>query len=111
MKGALAGAWLAGTGLVVWRQLRGNPHLPVPGQLLAVTGIFAMFGVVADVVPASRTFIVATAWGLDVAGLFNLWPAGLGGQVQAAAAAGTEDSAVTLPNRTGGTTAPGTQEV
>lgn len=111
MKGALAGAWLAGTGIVMWRQLRGNPHLPVPGTLLAVTGIFAMFGVVADVVPASRTFITVTAWGLDVAGLFNLWPAGLGGQVQAAAAAGTGQNATTLPVRQGGTVPPGTQEV
>jgi len=106
VKGALAGAWLAGTGLVIWRQLRGGQHLPVPGALLAVTGLFAALGIVADVVPASRTFVVVTAWGIDVAGLFNLWPAGLGGQVQQAAATGTT---APVPGQGSGTTqAPGT---
>lgn len=89
MKGALAGAWLLGMGIVTWRQVKGGAHLPVPGALLAVTGLFAVLGVVSDVMPASRTFIVVTAYGLDVAGVFNLWPAGLGGQVQQAAATGT----------------------
>jgi len=89
MKGALAGAWLLGLGIVTWRQVKGGAHLPVPGALLAVTGLFAVLGVVVDVVPRSGTFVVVTAYGLDVAGVFNLWPQGLGGQVQQAAAAGT----------------------
>ena len=89
MKGALAGAWLLGMGIVTWRQVKGGAHLPVPGALLAVTGLFAVLGVVSDVVPRAQPFIVVTAYGLDVAGIFNLWPTGLGGQVQAAAAAGT----------------------
>jgi hypothetical protein len=107
VKGALAGAWLAGTGLVIWRQLRGGQHLPVPGALLAVTGLFAALGIVADVVPASRQFVVVTAWGIDIAGLFNLWPAGLGGEVQQAAAEGTGGTAGTRA-ATGTTQAPGT---
>lgn len=89
MKGALAGAWLAATGLVIWRQVRGNPHLPVPGTLLAVTGVFVLFGVAGDVVPAAQPVIAVTAWGLVVAGVYNLWSAGLGSEVQGAAAAGT----------------------
>ena len=62
--------------------------MPVPGALLAVTGLFAVLGIVMDVVPRSGTFVVVTAYGLDVAGVLNLWPQGLGGQVQQAAAAG-----------------------
>lgn len=88
MKGALAGAWLAAMGLVTWRQVRGRAHLPVPGALLAVTGLFAVLGIASDVWPVARPLIVTTAVGVDVAGLLNLWPAGLGGQVQQAAAAG-----------------------
>jgi hypothetical protein len=105
VKGALAGAWLAGTGLVIWRQLRGGQHLPVPGALLAVTGLFAVLGVAADVVPAARQFIVVTAWGIDIAGVFNLWPAGLGGEVQQAAASGGTPAS---PAAAGTTQAPGT---
>lgn len=89
MRGALAGAWLLGMGIVTWRQVKGGAHLPVPGALLAVTGMFAVLGVVSDVVPAAGTFVVITAYGLDLAGILNLWPQGLGGQVQQAAAAGT----------------------
>jgi hypothetical protein len=109
LKGAIAGAWLAGTGLVIWRQLRGGQHLPVPGALLAVTGLFAALGIVADIVPASRQFVVVTAWGIDIAGLFNLWPAGLGGEVQQAAATGTGGVTGTSTASGFGTTqAPGT---
>lgn len=93
MKGALAGAWLAGTALVIWRQLRGGAHVVVPGSILAVTGLFAVLGVAADVAPAARQFIVVTAWGIDAAGVLNLWPSGLGGQVEKAAGAGTGGAA------------------
>src|SRR5215472_2846697 len=81
MRGALAGAWLLGLGIVTWRQVKGGAHMPVPGALLAVTGMFAVLGVVADVYPASQTFVVVTAYGLDLAGVLNLWPAGLGGRI------------------------------
>jgi hypothetical protein len=89
VRGALAGAWLASTGLVVWRQLHGNPHLPVPGTLLAVTGIFGLLAVAGDAVPAAQPVITITAWGLVVAGVYNLWSTGLGAEAQATAAAGT----------------------
>jgi len=109
MRGALAGAWLLGLGIVTWRQVKGGAHMPVPGALLAVTGMFAVLGVVADVYPASQTFVVVTAYGLDLAGVLNLWPAGLGGQVEQAAAAGTGGLQGTSTASGFGTTqAPGT---
>ena len=88
MKGGLAAAWLVAVGLVTYRQVKGNLHLPVPGSLLAVTGLFAGLGLVADIYPRSATFVTVTAVGLDVAGVLNLWPAGLGGQVGQAVASG-----------------------
>lgn len=87
--GGLAGAWLAGEGIAIWRQVRSHHHLPVPGQLLAITGLFMGLALIGEAIPRSRTLVTALAWGLDVAGLLNLWPAGLGGQVQTAAAEGT----------------------
>lgn len=89
MRGALAGAWLAATGLVIWRQVHGNPHLPVPGTLLAVTGVYALFGIAGDLYPPARPVITLTGWGLVIAGVYNLWSTGLGGEAEQAAAEGT----------------------
>lgn len=100
MRGALAGAWLFATGLVIWRQASGGAHIPVPGALLAVTGLYAGLGAVASLAPVSAPFITVTAWGLNVAGVLNLWPAGLGAQTQAAAAAGSGGKPATPTNAT-----------
>ena len=71
-------------GIIIWRQVHVSHHLPVPGTLLGVTGLFAALGIVADVFPASEQVIVMAAWGLDVAGFLNVLPKGLGGQIQQA---------------------------
>jgi uncharacterized membrane protein HdeD (DUF308 family) len=60
--------------------------MPVPGALLGVTLLFAGLALFADIVPASRTAVTWLGWGLDVAGLFQILPAGLFGQVQKAQA-------------------------
>ena len=86
----LAGAFVFAEALVIWRQVHRDHHMPVPGQLIAITGLFAAFALAADAVPPAAPVITAVAWGLDLAGLLNLWPAGLGGQVQTAAASGTQ---------------------
>lgn len=79
--GGFVGAWLVGTGLVVWRQVHASHKPPVPGTLLGVTGMFAALALLADISPAARPAITWAAWGLDLAGVLNLWPKGLGGQV------------------------------
>jgi hypothetical protein len=89
VKGGLLAAWVTAEALLIWRIVHRDHAMPVPGELVAVTGLFAALAAVADVFPASAGLITVTAWGLDVAGFLNLWPAGLGGQVQQAAAAGT----------------------
>lgn len=80
----LIGAWAVGMGIIIWRQVHVSHHLPVPGTLLGVTGLFATLGVLGDVFPASESVIVMAAWGLDVAGFLNVLPKGLGGQIEQA---------------------------
>ena len=82
--GGLAGAWLAGVSIVAWREARASGHMPVPAALLGVTGLFAALSLVADIWPASRTLVTITGWGLDVAGLMQILPAGLYQQVSTA---------------------------
>lgn len=80
----LAAAWLVGEALIIWRIVHREHHLPAPGLLLGVSALFAGLAVAADVFPRAGQVIVLGAWGLDVAAFLNLWPQGLGGQVQQA---------------------------
>ena len=79
--GGLGLAWLAGVGIVSWRQVHSSGHMPVPGALLGVTGLFAALAVIGDISPAARPVVTLLGWGLDVAGLFQVLPAGLSGQI------------------------------
>lgn len=101
------GAWLVGTGLVVWRQVHANHKPPVPGTLLGVTGMFAALALLADLSPAARPAITLAAWGLDLAGVLNLWPKGLSGQVataQANEATAAGGGSTSTPSTSTGTT-------
>ena len=82
--GGLAGAWLVGMGITGWRQVRASTHLPVPADLIAVTGLFVVLALLADISPKARPVIVLTAWGLDLAGLLRVLPAGLFQEAQTA---------------------------
>ena len=85
--GGFAAAWLLGESIVVWRNVKAHRRIPPPGQLLGVTLLFAVLGVMADIAPTAEPLAAAIGWGLDVAGILNLWPAGLGAQVEQAQAA------------------------
>lgn len=78
--GGFAAAWIVGEGIVIWRNVHKFHKPPVPGQLLGVTLLFAALGIVADSVPAAASTVTVLAWGLNVAGILNAWPKGLGGQ-------------------------------
>jgi hypothetical protein len=82
--GGLAAAWLLGEGIVIWREVRQSRHMPVPGNLLGVTGLFLGLALIGDIAPASRTVVTLIGFGLDVAGLMQVLPGGLFGQVQQA---------------------------
>jgi hypothetical protein len=95
--GGLGGAWAVGMAITGWRQVRSSGHLPVPAALLSVTGLFVVLGLLSDMSPAARPVIVAVAWGLDLAGLLRVLPAGLFQEIQAsqAATAATTSSSTT----------------
>lgn len=84
MRGFTA-AWLAGMAIVVWKQVNQQHKLPVPGALAGVTGLFAALAIIADVVPQSRRVVTIAAFGLDLAGLLGVLPAGLSGQISTSA--------------------------
>jgi hypothetical protein len=82
--GGLGGAWAVGMAITGWRQVRQSGHMPVPASLIAVTGLFVALGIIAEAAPATARVVTLTAWGLDLAGLLRVLPAGLFTEVQAA---------------------------
>ena len=97
--GGLAGAWLAGVGIVAWRETKASGHMPVPAALLGVTLLFGALALIGDIAPRARPLLTLAGWGLDVAGLFQVLPGGLFGQVQASERA--QQEAETPPGGTG----------
>jgi hypothetical protein len=61
--------------------------MPVPAALLGVTGLFIGLSLIGDISPKARPVVTLLGWGLDVAGLFDILPRGLFGQIQKAQAA------------------------
>jgi hypothetical protein len=104
--GGLAGAWLAGVTIVAWREVRSSGHMPVPAALLGVTGLFAALSLIGDISPAARPVLTMLGWGLDVAGFFQVLPAGLFGQIQKAQATEARAENASAPG-----TGPGPQAV
>jgi hypothetical protein len=77
-------AWLVGEGILTWRSFKQDHRPPLPGQLLAASGIFVMLGLLAEAQQA-RFLAGALAWGFDVAALMNVLPqVATGGTGQAA---------------------------
>lgn len=75
MRGLLL-AWLAGLGLMSWRDVQEYHRPPVPGRLLGASLVFAALGVIAEYEPA-RTPAAIAAWGFDLAILFQVGPQAL----------------------------------
>lgn len=73
-------AWLAGEAILFYRSQKQDHHWPMPGQILAVTGLFAALGLVAHNSPDGRMLAAALGWGFDVAAFMNIAPGILTGQ-------------------------------
>lgn len=73
-------AWLLGEAIVAWRIVHRDHRVPPPGVLLGITALFALLAAVAEYTPAAK-MATLVAWGLDVAALIDVLPAGLGGQI------------------------------
>lgn len=102
-RASLTAAWLFGLGLITYRNIARNHQPPVPGTLLAASGLFALLALAAEYQPAAAPAALA-AWGFDLAALLNLLPAGLAGPAKSAAPAPAKAAA----GPTGTTQAPGT---
>ncbi len=79
-------AWLIGEGLVFYRSYKNEGHLPMPGQVLAVSGVYAGLALLAQADQA-RFLAAALAWGFDIALFLNLAPEILSGATAATKAA------------------------
>jgi hypothetical protein len=97
--GGIALAWAVGEGIIVYRSIRTSHAPPVPGALLASSGLFVLLALLAQ---AQQGRILATtlAWGLDAAAFFNLYAPVTGGGGGSAQVEPTP-SGKTPPNITG----------
>lgn len=71
--GGIILAWFAGQGIIVYRSIKQDHAPPVPGQMLAATGLFALLAVMAEYEPA-RAAATALAFGVDIAVLMKVLP-------------------------------------
>lgn len=71
-------AWLIGEGIIVVRSVRANHAPPMPGVLIASSGLFALLALLAES-ESLRPVAIALAYGFDLAALGNLFPPVTGG--------------------------------
>ena len=77
-------AWAVGEGIIIFRAVRKDHAPPMPGQLLASSGLFVMLALLAEA-DRARFLASALAWGFDLAAFMNLAPTILTGQKQGTA--------------------------
>lgn len=65
--------WMVGEGIIVYRQVKQNHAPPMPGALIASSGLFALLALIAES-DAARPLAVALAAGFDLAAFMNLFP-------------------------------------
>lgn len=71
-------AWAVGEGIIIYRSVRKRHAPPMPGQLLASSGLFVLLGLLAEA-QSARGLAAAMAWGFDLAAFMNLAPSLTGG--------------------------------
>ena len=80
-------AWLIGEGIIVYRSVNREHAPPVPGALLATSGLFILLAVLAEYDPA-KFLATAMAFGVDIAAFLNLWGVGGGSPAKTPAPSG-----------------------
>ena len=78
-------AWLVGEGIIVYRSVARTHAPPIPGALLASSGLFALLALLAEA-ESARPVATALAYGFDIAAFMNLYPPVTGGGAPTAAA-------------------------
>lgn len=70
MKGGVLLAWLVGEGIITYRCVALQHRPPLPGQLLASSGLFVVLAMLEGPQPQLARLI---AWGIDIAAILNLF--------------------------------------
>lgn len=71
-------AWLVGEGIIIYRAVRITHAPPMPGALLASSGLFVLLALL-SAADQARFLAAALAWGFDAAAFLNLFPAATSG--------------------------------
>jgi hypothetical protein len=66
-------AWATGLGIVAWRSVTKQHRPPMPGQLLAVSGLFVLLAALAEYEPAVP-LATTLAFGVDLAAFLQILP-------------------------------------
>jgi hypothetical protein len=66
-------AWAGGMGIIIWRAAVKEHRPPVPGQMLAATGLFVALAALAEYQPAASAATLF-AFGVDAAILMQVLP-------------------------------------
>jgi hypothetical protein len=85
VKGGVILAWLVGEGIIAFRCVHNQKRPPLPGQLLAASGLFILLALLEGPQPQLARLI---AWGIDIAALLNLFNKAAPGSSIAAALSG-----------------------
>lgn len=67
-------AWLVGEGIVVWRSFKKDKRPPIPGQLLATSGVFVLLALMSEAGPEAAKLAGTLGVGFDIAAAFNILP-------------------------------------
>jgi hypothetical protein len=94
-------AWILGEGIISYRAVKATHLPPVPGALLASSGLFAGLALLAESERA-RPLAITLAYGFDLVALMNLFPPVTSGQGKTPAAAPTPGG----PNNAGAAPTP-----
>lgn len=92
-------AWLIGEGIVSYRAIKQTHMPPVPGALLATSGIFVLLAVLAESEQA-RPLATVLAYGFDIAAFMNVAPLITGGAATTKPASAKAAPASSSPGRT-----------
>lgn len=94
-------AWLTGEGIIVYRSIAKTHAPPIPGALLASSGLFVLLALLAES-DRARPVAVTLAWAFDFAAFMNLYPPVTGGGAPAAAPVKTTGAGQSTPAAPGG---------
>jgi hypothetical protein len=65
--------WLCAEGIVMWRGVEKNHYPPMPGQLLATSGVFVMLALFSEISPGAGQLAGVLGGGFVIAAIFDIF--------------------------------------